>query len=341
MVAVTKKIPHPVSFTIRISNLDKNIKHIKSVFLWPCLQLWYLAIFTFLPFQNLNAAKLSKLKVVTTFTILHDMAKEVAGDNAEVVCLVKYGAEIHNYEPTPQDLVKIQNANLILWNGLNLEKWFEKFFASQKNVKQVIVTTGIKPLNILIGSYANAPNPHAWMTPPNGKIYIENIRNALSEIDPINKNNYFQNAANYLKKLEQLEQKILNLFRQIPSEAKWLATSEGAFTYLTNHYSFQELYLWPINADQQGSPKQIQKAVESIRKHKIAAIFSESTISDKPAKQVANEAPTLYGGKLYVDSLTVSGGEVPTYLLLLESNAITIAKSILNGLKWQRNSLKR
>jgi manganese/iron transport system substrate-binding protein len=306
-----------------------KINRIKSVFV-----LLLMAHLTFeLSIANVHT---KKIKVVTTFTILDDMVKQVAGDQAEVVCLIKYGAEIHSYEPTPQDLVKIQNADLIIWNGLKLEQWFEKFFANQKHIPSMIATEGIKTFPIISGDYANLPNPHAWMTPLNGKIYVSNIKNALIKVDPKNANAYEQNAAAYAKKLDEIHQYIKQEFNKIPPANRWIASSEGAFSYLANAYEFHEAFLWPINADQQGTPKQIKNMIETIRKNNIVAMFSESTVSDRPAIQVARETKIHYGGKLYVDSLSGPAGPVPTYLTLLKLNADTIAQEILKGLNKKR-----
>ncbi|OAT21611.1 metal ABC transporter substrate-binding protein [Proteus myxofaciens] len=267
-----------------------------------------------------------KLKVVTTFTIIQDIAQNVAGDAAVVESITKPGAEIHDYQPTPKDIVKAQKADLILWNGLNLERWFERFFNELRNVPAVVVTEGITPMPIREGAYKNNPNPHAWMSPNNALIYIENIRKALVEHDPENADIYNQNAARYADQIKQLDAPLRERLSRIPQEERWLVTSEGAFSYLTNDYDFKEVYLWPINAEEQGTPQQVKYVIDTVRKNNIPVVFSESTISDKPAKQVSKETGAKYGGVLYVDSLSAEGGEVPTYIDLLNTTVDTIAK---------------
>ncbi|MCT8247920.1 metal ABC transporter substrate-binding protein [Proteus faecis] len=267
-----------------------------------------------------------KLKVVTTFTIIQDIAQNVAGDAAIVESITKPGAEIHDYQPTPKDIVKAQKADLILWNGLNLERWFERFFNELRNVPAVVVTEGITPMPISEGAYKNNPNPHAWMSPNNALIYIENIRKALVEHDPDNAAIYNQNAARYAEKIKQLDAPLRERLSRIPQEERWLVTSEGAFSYLTHDYGFKEVYLWPINAEEQGTPQQVKYVIDTVREHKIPVVFSESTISDKPAKQVSKETGAKYGGVLYVDSLSTEGGEVPTYIDLITITVDTIAK---------------
>jgi manganese/iron transport system substrate-binding protein len=267
-----------------------------------------------------------KFKIVTSFTIIADMARQVAGEAATVESITRPGAEIHEYQPTPRDLVRAQGADLILWNGMNLERWFERFLQDIKDVESVVVTEGITPLSIYEGPYTGKPNPHAWMSPENALIYIENIRKALALHDPENAAIYDQNAAAYRAEILALASALKDRFAKIPETQRWLATSEGAFSYLARDFDFQELYLWPINADQQGTPQQVRKVIDTIRARDIPVVFSESTVSDKPARQVAAETGALYGGVLYVDSLSEEGGPVPSYLDLLRVTTETIAK---------------
>lgn len=141
-----------------------------------------------------------KMNVITTFTIIEDIAQNVAGDVAKVESITKAGAEIHDYEPTPKDIAKVKEADLILWNGMNLERWFEKFYQDAKDIPAVVVTDGITPIPIKAGSYKDMPNPHAWMSTSNALIYVENIKNAFIAHDPKNKEVYIKNAEEYAQK---------------------------------------------------------------------------------------------------------------------------------------------
>lgn len=268
----------------------------------------------------------AKFKVVTTFTVIQDIAQNVAGDAATVESITKPGAEIHEYEPTPKDIVKAQSADLILWNGLNLERWFERFFQNIKDKPAVVVTEGITPLSIYEGPYKDAPNPHAWMSPSNALIYVENIKNALVKYDPQNADAYQKNAAAYAEKIKQLDKPLREKLSLIPADQRWLVTSEGAFSYLAKDYDLKEGYLWPINAEQQGTPQQVRKLIDLVKKNHIPVVFSESTVSAKPAQQVAKESGAKYGGVLYVDSLSAADGPVPTYIDLLNVTVSTIVK---------------
>lgn len=268
----------------------------------------------------------AKLKVVTTFTIIQDIAQNIAGDAATVESITKPGAEIHDYQPTPKDIVKAQSADLVLWNGLNLERWFERFFQNVRNKPAVVVTQGIQPMSIYEGPYKGKPNPHAWMSTNNALIYIENIKNALVKYDPSNAAIYQRNAINYKNKIKQLDAPLRAKLSTIPQNQRFLVTSEGAFSYLARDYGYKEVYLWPINAEQQGTPQQVKHVIDIVKKNRIPVVFSESTISPKPMQQVAKETGAKYGGVLYVDSLSTTNGPVPTYIALLNTTVSTIVK---------------
>ncbi|THK35100.1 metal ABC transporter substrate-binding protein [Ensifer sp. MPMI2T] len=269
-----------------------------------------------------------KFKAVTTFTVIADMAQNVAGDAAIVESITKPGAEIHNYQPTPRDILKAHDAKLILWNGLNLELWFEKFFQNFDDIPGVVVSEGVEPMGIAEGPYSGKPNPHAWMSPSAALIYVDNIRDAFVKFDPQNAETYKANAEAYKRKIESTIAPIRAELEKIPAEKRWLVSSEGAFSYLIRDFGMRELYLWPINADQQGTPQQVRKVIDAMRADNIPVIFSESTISPDPAEQVARETGAKYGGVLYVDSLSEADGPVPTYIDLLRVTSETIAKGL-------------
>ncbi|MFT5508785.1 MAG: manganese/iron transport system substrate-binding protein [Hyphomicrobiaceae bacterium] len=271
-------------------------------------------------------ASARKIRVVTTFTVIADIVANVAGDGASVASITKVGAEIHDYQPTPRDIVKAQKADLVVWHGMNLERWFEKFFHNVNDVPSVVISDGITPMGIGEGPYTGKPNPHAWMSAVNALTYVENIRKALVKYDAANAAIYNANAAAYTSRIKAIDAPLRKRLAAVPESDRWLVTSEGAFSYLARDYGFRELYLWPINADAIGTPRQIRRVIDTMREHKIQVIFSESTVSDRPARQVAKETGARYGGVLYVDSLSGPGGAVPTYLKLLETTVDTIAK---------------
>ena len=264
---------------------------------------------------------------MTTFTIIQDIAQNVAGDKAIVESITKPGAEIHDYQPTPLDIVRAQAADLVLWNGFNLERWFEKFFENVKQVPSVVVTEGIEPMGITEGPYSGKPNPHAWMSSTTRADLCRKHPQGAGQIRPGQRGHPItSNAADYSARIKALDEPLRKRLAAIPENQRWLVSSEGAFSYLTRDYKLREAYLWPINADEQGTPQQVRKVIDLVRKNKIPVVFSESTISDRAAKQVARETGARYGGVLYVDSLSAAGGPVPTYLDLLKVTVETIAK---------------
>ena len=269
-----------------------------------------------------------KLKVVTTFTVLADMAANVAGDAAEVVSITKPGAEIHGYEPTPRDIVRAVDADLILWNGMNLELWFEQFLSNLGDVPSATLTDGIDPISIASGNYEGKPNPHAWMGLDNALVYIDNIEAALAEADPENAETYASNADSYKQALRDTIEPLRAAVAAIPEDRRWLVTCEGAFSYLARDFGMKELYLWPMNADQNGTPQQVRAVIDGVRANDIPVVFCESTVDTAPAQQVARETGVAYGGALYVDSLSTADGPVPTYLDLLKVTATTVADGL-------------
>ena len=269
-----------------------------------------------------------KPKVVTTFTVLADMARNVAGDAAEVVSVTKPGAEIHGYDPTPQDIVRAMDADLILWNGLNLELWFERFFANMRDVPAAVLTEGITPVAIAEGEYKGQPNPHAWMGLDNALVYIDNIAKALSGIDPAQAETYRANAEAYKQTLRETIGPLRERVTALPEQRRWLVTCEGAFSYLARDFGLREIYLWPMNTDAVGTPQQVRRVVDAVRDNAIPVVFCESTVNTDPAKQVARETGAAYGGDLHVDSLTGPDGPAPTYLDLLRVTAGTVADGL-------------
>lgn len=283
-----------------------------------------------------GTAAAEPIKVVTSFTVIADIARNVAGERAEVVSITRPGAEIHGYSPTPRDLVAAQGADLVLWNGLNLELWFEQFLRNLRDVPAAVVSEGIEPLSITGGEYDGKPNPHAWMGLDNAMIYIDNIAAALSERDPEGAADYAANAERYKSELRAAIEPLRAQIAGIPEDRRWLVSCEGAFSYLARDMGLHELFLWPINADQMGTPQQVRHVIDTVRAHDIPTVFCESTVNVAPARQVARETGALYGGVLYVDSLSEPDGPVPSYLELLRVTSQTIVDGLAAGIEAQR-----
>lgn len=268
------------------------------------------------------------LKVVTTFTVIADMARNVAGDHATVVSVTKPGAEVHGYEPTPRDLVAAQDADLILRNGMNLERWFEQFLTNLGDIPSATLSDGVVPVPIGEGTYAGKPNPHAWMSPASAAIYVDNIAAALSAADPQHAADFRANADAYKARIAAELAPLQAMIASVPEERRWLVTCEGAFSYLARDLGLREAYLWPINADATGTPQQVRRVIDTVREHAVPVVFCESTVNVDPAEQVARETGAAFGGVLYVDSLSEEGGPVPTYLDLLRVTTQTVANGL-------------
>ncbi len=266
--------------------------------------------------------------VLTTFTVLADMAQQVAGDRLRVESLIKPGAEVHSYEFTPSDLVRGQEAALILENGLGLERWGDRFYNSLPNVPRVTLTEGITPIPIQEGAYRGQPNSHAWMSPQNALIYVDNIRTALTDLDPAGAQIYAANAEAYKAQIRALDQELRQALAALPANKRYIVTCEGAFSYLARDYDLKEVYLWPVNADQQGTPQQMTRVIEIVRRQQIPAVFCESTVRAGSQQQVAQESGATFAGIFYVDSLSPPEGNAPTYLGLLKYNINTLIRGL-------------
>ena len=267
-------------------------------------------------------------RVLTTFTVIADMVRNVAGDRVEVSSITKPGAEIHGYEPTPGDIKNAAGADLIMENGLGLERWFEQF-VQRSDAEFVNLSEGVDPIDITGESeYAGRPNPHAWMSVENAEVYVENIRDALVEIDPAGEAEYDANAQEYSTRLGAVRAYVEDELADVPDDQKVLVTCEGAFSYLARDFGLEEGYLWPVNAEQEGTPQQIASVVELVRESDVPAVFCESTVSDRSQRQVARESGAAFGGVLYVDSLSEADGPVPTYEELLRRDAETIVAGL-------------
>lgn len=278
--------------------------------------------------QTAGPADEEKKTVLTTFTILADMTQHIAGDLVRVESITGPGENIHTYEPTPQDLVRAQSADLILDNGLNLELWAEKLYNSVPDVPHVTLTEGITPVSITKGTYQGKPNPHAWMSPTIAVQYVENITAALSELAPEHAQAFEKNAAQYIDEIRDIDTRLRVTIEQIPASQRYLVTCEGAFTYLAEDYGLTELYMWPINADGNGTPQQIAELITTVQASDVPTVFCESTVSSKPMEQVAQETGTQFGGVFYVDALSPADGPATTYLDLLTYNIDTLVAGL-------------
>ncbi|MDJ0313460.1 metal ABC transporter substrate-binding protein [Arthrobacter sp. H35-D1] len=265
--------------------------------------------------------------VLTTFTVLADIAQNVAGDKLRVESITKVGAEIHGYEPTPGDIRKAGKADLILDNGMGLEAWFEQFVHDVK-APHVVVTDGVEAIDIAEDAYRDLPNPHAWMSPANVQIYVNNMVGAFAELDPDNARFYEENGTAYNLTLQGMQDDLVDKLSVLPPNQRALVSCEGAFSYLARDAELTEKYIWAVNAEQQATPQQIAGAIEFVRSNEVPAVFCESTVSAAPMERVVEATDAVFGGTLYVDSLSEADGPVPTYLELIRHDAKVIVDAL-------------
>ena len=278
--------------------------------------------------RDKNIAADSRPQVLTTFTVLADLARNVAGDRLEVRSIVKEGAEIHGYQPTPSDVQRASGAALIVENGLGLELWARRFTAAAGDIPTVTLSDGMEPLLITEDAYAGRPNPHAWMSPKRAMLYVDRLEQAFSALDPDGADAYAANAKDYRTQLEQLDQELRQDLASIPDQNKVLVSCEGAFSYLAHDYGLEEAYLWPVNSESQITPKRMARLIETVRERRVPSIFCESTVSDKAQREVAAASGARFAGTFYVDSLSTSDGPAATLLELQRHNVRLIRQGL-------------
>ena len=313
---------------IGISTIKKNLfktPNFKFLILYFLFNILFLTSCTN---KNINNSENKKPFVLTTFTILADLAENVAGERLEVKSITKPGAEIHSYQFTPSDIIKTKGAKLIIENGLGLEAWISKFTLSAGSIPKVKLTEGLDPLLIEGDVYAGRPNPHAWMSPEKAIYYVDKIVEAFIEIDPDGENEYRLNASTYKAKLKSLDKELRDSLSSIPNERRFLVSCEGAFSYLANDYGMKEGYLWPVNAESQVTPKRMVNLINLIKKNDVPTIFCESTVNAEAQMEVAKSSGAVFGGTFYVDSLSGPDGPAPTYIELLRHNVRLITKGL-------------
>ena len=268
-----------------------------------------------------------RVVVATTFTILADMVGRVGGERVVVESVTTPGADVHQYEPTVEDLKRVEGADLVVSNGLGMDDWLLRFIDGT-DAAHLVTSDGVEPVPIRAGNYTGRPNPHAWMSPVEGARYVHAIAGALADLDPDGAAEYRARAEDYVADLEAMAVRAREAVASVPEDRRVLVTCEGAFSYLARDLGLEELYLWPVNSENQGLPRQVTALIDRIREREIPAVFCESTVSDAAMEQVAAETGSRLAGLLYVDSLSGPTGPVPTYLDLLDHDLETITREL-------------
>ena len=268
--------------------------------------------------------------VVATFTVLADVVARVGGPDVVVGSVTGPGVNVHGYEPTPDDLRRAAEADLVVANGLGLETWLDDLL-DPLGVPVAVVGEDVASLPIR-GSAAErgglTRNPHVWMSPGTGQDYVAAVADALAEADPARAADYSRRAASLVAELAAIEADLAATVAALPGARRVLVTCEGAFSYLARDVGLREVYLWPVNAERQGTPRQAARVIDEVRDGGVPAVFCESTVSATAQRQVARESGARFAGELYVDALTGPDGPVPTYVDLLRHDADLIAAGL-------------
>lgn len=276
-----------------------------------------------------------KLRVVATNSIIADITKNIAGDKIDLHSIVPVGKDPHEYEPLPEDIKKTSQADLIFYNGINLETggnaWFTKLVKNankEENKDYYAVSDGVDIIYLEGQSEAGKEDPHAWLNLENGIIYAQNIAKRLSEKDPKNKETYEKNLQAYTEKLEALDKEAKEKFNSIPEDKKMIVTSEGCFKYFSKAYGVPSAYIWEINTEEEGTPDQIKNLVTKLRQTKVPSLFVESSVDDRPMKTVSKDTGIPVYAKIFTDSIAEEGEDGDSYYAMMKYNLDKIAEGL-------------
>jgi ABC-type Zn uptake system ZnuABC Zn-binding protein ZnuA len=276
-----------------------------------------------------------KLQVVATYSIVYDIVKNVGGDLVDVYSLAPIGSDPHQYDPLPADVALTTDADVIFYNGLNLEEgnaWFTKLMetAGKTGADAPVfrVSEGVEPMLLNSKDHLGEEDPHAWLDVRNGIKYVENVRKSLKKIDPENADRYDENADAYITELEALHEEIMEKMNKIPEERRILVTSEGAFKYFSKAYDFNAAYIWEINSHHEGTPEQLTTIIATINEEKVQALFLETSIDPRSMEMVSRETNVPIKGKIFTDSLGKPGDDGDTYIKMLKWNADMISSGL-------------
>ena len=293
-----------------------------------------LFVFFFFLFLSANSCKrtafekeTNKEVILASFTVLADIIENVAKDEFVVKSITKPGVEVHGYQPTPSDLIKASKAFVFIDNGFGFELWAEKF-VSNLQINRVTISNRLEPIFISEDFYKGKPNPHAWISPKRGMIYVDVIVDYLSELKPSEAESFKNNGQIYKNKIAKIDEDFSLFINNLEKNNRYLVTCEGAFSYLTNDYGLKEAYLWPVNAESQITPKRMARTISLVKNKNIPSVFCESTVSNESQMVVARATGAKFLGDLFVDSISQDNKSANTYLKMLQHNLTLIKKGL-------------
>ena len=270
------------------------------------------------------------LNVVATFSIIADMVEQVGGDLVNVYTIVPLGDDPHEHEVLPDDMVAVSEADVILYNGMNLETgdgWFDALLEATDR-EAIVVTDGVTPIYLTTAGLEDYQDPHAWLDIRNGVIYVENIARILSELAPVHADIFEANAQAYIASLEALHDAWSGVFSDIPDAERLLVTAEGAFRYFGYAYGVEVNHIWEINAHEEGTPEQMIRIAGIVNESDVRVLFTESSVEALYMEQVSEETGVPIFDMLFTDSLSETGGPAATYYDLMRHNLDTVFRGL-------------
>jgi ABC-type Zn uptake system ZnuABC Zn-binding protein ZnuA len=281
---------------------------------------------------NEGEAGNDKLKIVATYSIIADMTENIVGDKAEVYSMVPIGTDPHMYDPLPADTGKVSSADLIFYNGLNLETgkgWFQDLLkVTNKNEVAFAVSEEVTPMYLTEQGKETQVDPHAWLDIQNSVKYVDTITKHVIELDPDNREYYLNNQTEYVNQLNELDQYAKEAVKAIPQEKRILVTSEGAFKYFSKAYGFESAFIWEINTDSQGTPEQMKRIINIIEENQVPALFLETSVNPKTMETISNETGVPVHSKIFTDSLAKKGEDGDTYVKMIKWNIDKVVEGL-------------
>ncbi|MEK4354294.1 metal ABC transporter substrate-binding protein [Paenibacillus sp. FSL H8-0261] len=292
----------------------------------------FILLFTACSNVSEGEADHDKLKIVATYSIIADMTENIVGEKAEVYSMVPIGTDPHMYDPLPKDTSKVSSADLVFYNGLNLETgkgWFQDLLdVTNKKDVAFAVSDEVTPMYLTEKGKETQEDPHAWLDVQNAIKYVDIITKHVIEKDPDNKEFYLNNQSEYVKKLNELDQYAKESVEKVPQEKRILVTSEGAFKYFSKAYGFESAFIWEINTDSQGTPEQMKNIIKIIDENQVPALFLETSVNPKTMETISNETGVPIHSKIFTDSLAKKGEEGDTYIKMIKWNIDKVVEGL-------------
>lgn len=282
-----------------------------------------------------NAGEGGRLRVVASFSILADMAREVGGDRVEVASLVGPEADAHGYAPSPGDGKRLAQADIVIVNGLGFEGWLDRLVrASGTKAPVVVASKGVRPLDAPEEhghdghGHAHGPDPHAWQSVANAKIYAANIRDGLIKVDPANAADYARQADAYLAKLDALDTEVRAALAAIPEGNRRIITTHDAFGYFAAAYGMTFIAPQGVSTESEASPRDVAALIRQIKREHIPAVFVETITDPRLMEQVTRESGARIGGRIHSDALSAPGGPAASYIEMMRANAKAFGEAL-------------